>query len=110
MSPKKKTKKKSRITEESSSRDDDWLKNSPSRPNYFDTIGDSDEEVRTVNESPNHSQIVQFVKEKFPKKGMCLLLPNICCTIDNTFESPTNFFKFFSGIFHYLKELLPCLF
>ena len=104
MSPPKKQN-KPRIAEESSDEDrlecspsrpdDDWLKNSPSRPNYFDTVRDSDEEVRTVNESPNHSQIVQFVKEKFPRKGMCLLLPNICCN----FESPTIFFKLFSCIF-----------
>ena len=80
MSPKKKTKKKSRITEESSS-NDDWLKNSPSRPNYFDTIRDSDEEVENVNESPNHSQIVEFLKGNFPKKGNCELGLNIWCTI-----------------------------
>ena len=31
---------------------------------------DSDEEIATVNKSPNHLELVQFVKEKFPKKGI----------------------------------------
>ena len=58
--------------EEKSSYDDDFHKNSPSRANYFDTLSDTDEEISTVNESPNHLQLVEFVKEKFPKKGRYL--------------------------------------
>ena len=69
MSPPKKPTKKTRFANrEESSSDDDFLKQSPSRPNYFDTLSDS--ENPTVSESPNHSEIVQFLKEKLPKEGM----------------------------------------
>ena len=73
MSPPKKPTKKTRFANrEESSSDDDFLKQSPSRPNYFDTLSDSEKEAEdpTVNESPNHSEIVQFLKEKLPKEGM----------------------------------------
>ena len=71
MSPPKKQAKKTRFgNREESSSDDDFLKQSPSRPNYFDMLSDSENEDPTVNESPNHSVIVQFLKEKLPKEGM----------------------------------------
>ena len=70
MSPRKKQKKP--LVEESSSDDDcvenpqskpedSWLKNSPSRPNYFDTLTDSDDEdvgVQNLNNVEDNSNIV----------------------------------------------------
>ena len=82
MSPRKnqkKTLKKPRIAEESSDDDfpenspsrpdDDWLKKSPSKTNFFDALSDSDDNIEPPI-IPNQQELLGFVKGLYPSKGM----------------------------------------
>ena len=99
MSPRKKQKKL--LVEESSDEewveppsnpDDDWLKNSSSKPNYFDTLPDSDDEdigVQNLNNvaddkivalpTSSHSNLLQFLHkqnaevQKELSEGKCMI-------------------------------------